>query len=73
MCKKQTNEEIAPALLNIKFDTSKVVKAVKESLTKSPPTKENDVRHKVVWDGISGTKVDAQVIHSLFILLGITL
>ena len=61
MSKKQKPDEIVPALLNFKFDKSKVVKAVKETLTKSPPTKETDVRHKVVWDGISGTKVDAQV------------
>ncbi|XP_033226678.1 uncharacterized protein LOC117179115 [Belonocnema kinseyi] len=64
MSKKQKPDEIVPALLNFKFDKSKVVKAVKETLTKSPPTKETDVRHKVIWDGISGTKVDAQVLGS---------
>lgn len=69
MSKKQKPDEIVPALLNFKFDKSKVVKSVKETLTKSPTAKETDVRHKVIWDGISGTKVDAQVIsktiHSL--------
>lgn len=40
---------------SFKFDKSKMVKAVKDT----SPTK--DTRHKVVWDGSSGTKVDAQV------------
>lgn len=59
MSKKQKAEDLITASLSFKFDKSKVVKAVKETLGKTSPT--NDVRHKVVWDGSSGTKVDAQV------------
>ncbi|KZC12334.1 PREDICTED: uncharacterized protein LOC107190434 [Dufourea novaeangliae] len=60
MSKKQKPESLITANLNFKLDKSKVVKAVKETLGKSSPT--GDVRHNVVWDGTSGTKVDAQVL-----------
>lgn len=59
MSKKQKPEDLITASLNFKFDKSKVVKAVKETLGRTSPTSET--RHKVVWDGSSGTKVDAQV------------
>ena len=54
--------------LSFKFEKSRVVKAVKDSLTKvtSPTKEESNVRHKVVWDGSSGTKVDAQVRYQKF-------
>ncbi|KAK2575568.1 hypothetical protein KPH14_011283 [Odynerus spinipes] len=64
MWKKQKSEESAPSSLPFKFDKSKVVRAVKETLSKSPPSKDNETRHKVVWDDTSGTKVDAQVLGS---------
>ncbi|XP_003704961.1 uncharacterized protein LOC100883180 [Megachile rotundata] len=60
--KKQKPEDLITASLNFKFDKSKVVKAVKETLGKTSPTSE--IRHKVVWDDSSGTKVDAQVLGS---------
>lgn len=59
MSKKQKPEDLITASLNFKFDKSKVVKAVKETLGKTAPS--IDIRHKVVWDDTSGTKVDAQV------------
>ena len=62
MSKKQKPEDLITASLNFKFDKSKVVKAVKETLGRTSPTTET--RHKVVWDGSSGTKVDAQVLGS---------
>lgn len=65
MSKKQTNDESISTLLHFKFDKLKVAKFNKESFIKSPPSKESEVRHKVVWDGLSGTKVDAQVISNL--------
>lgn len=61
MWKKQKSEELAASNLLFKFDKSKVVRAMKDSLNKSPPSKDNETRHKVVWDDTSGTKVDAQV------------
>lgn len=64
MCKKQRSEDSASSSLPFKFDKSKVVRAVKETLSKSPPGKDNETRHKVVWDDTSGTKVDAQVLGS---------
>ncbi|XP_015184548.1 PREDICTED: uncharacterized protein LOC107070654 [Polistes dominula] len=64
MCKKQKSAESALPNLSFKFDKSKVVRAVKDTLNKSPPTKDNETRHKVVWDDTSGTKVDAQVLGS---------
>ncbi|KOC64005.1 hypothetical protein WH47_02326 [Habropoda laboriosa] len=60
MSKKQKPEDLITASLNFKFDKSKVVKVVKETLGRTSPT--SDVRHKVVWDDTSGTKVDAQVL-----------
>ncbi|XP_078046829.1 uncharacterized protein LOC144475122 isoform X2 [Augochlora pura] len=60
MSKKQKPESLITASLNFKLDKSKVVKAVKETLGKSLPL--GDIRHKVVWDDTSGTKVDAQVL-----------
>ena len=47
---------------SFKFDLTKF-KSAKESLlsSKTSPAKEDSSRHKVVWDGTSGTKVDAQV------------
>ncbi|CAK9821566.1 hypothetical protein ANTRET_LOCUS274 [Anthophora retusa] len=60
MSKKQKPEDLITASLNFKFDKSKVVKAVKETLGRTSSTSE--VRHKVVWDDTSGTKVDAQVL-----------
>ncbi|KAK1120729.1 hypothetical protein K0M31_010933 [Melipona bicolor] len=60
MSKKQKPEDLITASLNFKFDKSKVVKAVKETFSKTSPG--TDVRHKVVWDDASGTKVDAQVL-----------
>ncbi|XP_024221714.1 uncharacterized protein LOC100741253 isoform X5 [Bombus impatiens] len=62
MSKKQKPEDLITASLSLKFDKSKVVKAVKETLGKTSPN--SDVRHKVVWDDTSGTKVDAQVLGS---------
>ncbi|XP_003697885.1 uncharacterized protein LOC100866826 [Apis florea] len=62
MSKKQKPEDLITASLNFKFDKSKVVKAVKETLGKTSPS--IDIRHKVVWDDTSGTKVDAQVLGS---------
>lgn len=44
-----------------KFDKSKMVKVVKDALGKTSPTKDPEAKHKVMWDGTSGTKVDAQV------------
>ncbi|XP_043464684.1 uncharacterized protein LOC122500047 [Leptopilina heterotoma] len=64
MSKKQKNDESISTLFNLKFDKLKVAKFTKEALIKSPPTKESNLRHKVVWDGLSGTKVDAQVLGS---------
>lgn len=61
MSKKQKSEELATSSFPFKFDKSKVVRAVKDTLNKSPPSKDNETRHKVVWDDTSGTKVDAQV------------
>lgn len=61
MWKKQKSEELAASGLLFKFDKSKVVRAMKDTLNKSPPSKDNETRHKVVWDDTSGTKVDAQV------------
>ncbi|XP_050599100.1 uncharacterized protein LOC126926794 isoform X1 [Bombus affinis] len=55
-------EDLVTASLSLKFDKSKVVKAVKETLGKKSPNSE--VKHKVVWDNTSGTKVDAQVFGS---------
>ncbi|XP_050575087.1 uncharacterized protein LOC126914743 [Bombus affinis] len=52
-------EDLVTASLSLKFDKSKVVRAVKETLGKKSPNSE--VKHKVVWDNTSGTKVDAQV------------
>ena len=52
-------EDLVTASLSLKFDKSKVVKAVKETLGKKYPNSE--VKHKVVWDNTSGTKVDAQL------------
>ncbi|CAK9807323.1 hypothetical protein ANTPLA_LOCUS5327 [Anthophora plagiata] len=60
MSKKQKPEDLITASLNFKFDKSKVVKAVKETLGRTSSS--SDVRHKVVWDDTSGTKVDAQVL-----------
>ncbi|XP_050599106.1 uncharacterized protein LOC126926812 isoform X2 [Bombus affinis] len=54
-------EDLVTASLSLKFDKSKVVKAVKETLGKKSPNSE--VKHKVVWDNTSGTKVDAQRMH----------
>ncbi|XP_017762510.1 PREDICTED: uncharacterized protein LOC108552459 isoform X2 [Eufriesea mexicana] len=58
MSKKQKPEDLITASLNFKFDKLKVVKVVKETLGKTSPI--SDIRHKVVWDDTSGTKVDAQ-------------
>ncbi|XP_076636476.1 uncharacterized protein LOC143349259 [Colletes latitarsis] len=60
MSKKQKPEDLITASLNFKFNKSKVVKAVKETIGKTSPI--TDIRHKVVWDDTSGTKVDAQVL-----------
>ncbi|XP_076296403.1 uncharacterized protein LOC143216820 isoform X2 [Lasioglossum baleicum] len=60
MSKKQKPESLIAASLNFKVDKSKVIKAMKETLGKSSPL--GDLRHKVVWDDTSGTKVDAQVL-----------
>ncbi|KAI4492201.1 hypothetical protein M0802_010007 [Mischocyttarus mexicanus] len=64
MWKKQKSVELATPSSPFKFDKSKVVRAVKDTLNKSPPSKDNETRHKVVWDDTSGTKVDAQVLGS---------
>ncbi|XP_050575120.1 uncharacterized protein LOC126914758 isoform X2 [Bombus affinis] len=56
-------EDLVTASLSLKFDKSKVVKAVKETLGKKSPNSE--VKHKVVWDNTSGTKVDAQTSASI--------
>lgn len=50
-----------------KFDKSKMVKVVKDALGKTSPTKDTESKHKVVWDGTSGTKVDAQVYTRVYI------
>ncbi|XP_053989514.1 uncharacterized protein LOC128882009 [Hylaeus volcanicus] len=60
MSKKQKTEDLIAPSLNFKFNKSKVVKAVKETIGKTSPI--GDIRHKVVWDDTSGTKVDAQVL-----------
>lgn len=63
MSKKQKPEDLITASLNFKkFNKSKVIKVVKETLGRTSPT--NDTRHKVVWDDTSGTKVDAQLLGS---------
>lgn len=69
MWKKQRSQEHnLPAQISFKFEKSKVIKAMKDSLltrTNSltretiPP---QGARHKVVWDDTKGTKVDAQVL-----------
>lgn len=59
MSKKQKPEDLISASLNFKLNKLKVVKAVKETIGKTSPI--SDIRHKVVWDDTSGTKVDAQV------------
>lgn len=64
MWKKQNRTEVHFPLFTSKFDKSKVVKAVKESLTKSTSPPKESSKHKVVWDDTSGTKVDAQVLGS---------
>ena len=62
MAKKQRGADAPSSTLNFKFEKSRVVKAVNDSLAKTSPTKEEtSARNKVVWDGSSGTKVDAQV------------
>ena len=53
-------EDLGTASLSLRFDKSKLVKAVKKTLGKKSPNSE--VEHKVVWDNTSGTKVDVQVI-----------
>ncbi|XP_076244375.1 uncharacterized protein LOC143185322 [Calliopsis andreniformis] len=61
MSKKQKPEDLITASFNLmKFNKSKVVKVVKETLGRTSPTTET--RHKVIWDDTSGTKVDAQVL-----------
>ncbi|XP_008204950.1 uncharacterized protein LOC100121612 [Nasonia vitripennis] len=64
MAKKQRSVESPSVTLSFKFEKSRMVKAVKDSLAKTSPTKDElaGVRHKVVWDDTSGTKVDAQVL-----------
>ena len=63
MSKKQKPEDLITASLNLKkFNKSKVVKVVKDTLGKTSPN--SDVRQKVIWDDTSGTKVDAQVLGS---------
>ncbi|XP_031849958.1 uncharacterized protein LOC116435020 [Nomia melanderi] len=62
MSKKQKPESSFATSLNFKLDKPKVVKAVKETLGKTAAI--GDLRHKVVWDDTSGTKVDAQVLGS---------
>ncbi|CAL7935020.1 unnamed protein product [Xylocopa violacea] len=62
MSRKQKSEDLITASLNFKFDKSKFVKVVKDTLSKTSPISE--IRHKVVWDDTSGTKVDAQVLGS---------
>ncbi|KAK0181864.1 hypothetical protein PV327_000051 [Microctonus hyperodae] len=64
MWKKQKSVDINFSPLSLKFDKSRVVKAVKDSLTKSTSPTKDSARHKVVWDDKSGTKVDAQVLGS---------
>ncbi|XP_058799276.1 uncharacterized protein LOC131668836 [Phymastichus coffea] len=65
MAKKQRAAESPPAALSFKFEKSKVVRAVKDTLARTSPTKDEAAaaaRNKVVWDDTSGTKVDAQVL-----------
>ncbi|XP_011504661.1 PREDICTED: uncharacterized protein LOC105367591 [Ceratosolen solmsi marchali] len=63
MAKKQRSTDAAPAALSLNFEKSRVVKLIKDNLAKTSPTKdEAELRHKVVWDGSSGTKVDAQIL-----------
>ncbi|XP_066584191.1 uncharacterized protein kairos isoform X2 [Prorops nasuta] len=64
MWKKLKTDDVLPLNLGFKFDKSKMVRAVKETLTKTSPTKDGETRHKVIWDDSSGTKVDAQVLGS---------
>ncbi|XP_051174818.1 uncharacterized protein LOC127290356 [Leptopilina boulardi] len=64
MSKKEKNNESISTLINFKFDKLKVVNFTKEALLKNPQSKESNLRHKVIWDGLSGTKVDAQVLGS---------
>ena len=67
MWKKQKSQDMTLPILSFKFEKSKVMKAVKDSLTRStsPPRELGQTaRHKVVWDGTRGTKVDAQVLGS---------
>ncbi|XP_023315169.1 uncharacterized protein LOC106648042 [Trichogramma pretiosum] len=66
MAKKQRSvcgeSSAVPTTLSFKFEKSRVVKAVKESLSKVTSPTKDDAKHKVVWDGTSGTKVDAQLL-----------
>ncbi|XP_026673515.1 uncharacterized protein LOC108629964 isoform X2 [Ceratina calcarata] len=64
MSKKQKSEDLITATLNLKFDKSKVVKAVKETFGRTSPTT-SDARHKVVWDDTSGTKVFGSAIEKI--------
>ncbi|XP_014209259.1 uncharacterized protein LOC106639935 [Copidosoma floridanum] len=66
MAKKRNGDAATstlPTALSFKFDKTRVVKAVRDSLLAkaTSPTKDG-ARNKVVWDGSSGTKVDAQVL-----------
>ncbi|KAJ8672547.1 hypothetical protein QAD02_003806, partial [Eretmocerus hayati] len=75
MAKKQRSIDAGPGGisggLGFKLDRSRVIRAVKDTLAKTSPTKDeeaavtaaaNSLRNRVVWDGSSGTKVDAQVL-----------
>jgi hypothetical protein len=65
MATKQRSADAASAVLSLNFEKSRVAKLIKDNLGKTSPTKdEAELRQKVVWDGSSGTKVDAQVLLS---------
>ncbi|XP_043272480.1 uncharacterized protein kairos [Venturia canescens] len=70
MWKKQRSQEHNLTQISFKFEKSKVMKTMKDSLltrTNSltrEPLQPQGARHKVVWDDTRGTKVDAQVLGS---------
>lgn len=61
MSRKNRLPDEEAAYGTFKLDKLRMVKVVKDNLTKISPTKDTDTRHKVLWDDSSGTKVDAQV------------
>lgn len=66
MWMKQKSQDVNLPNLSFKFEKSKVMKAVKESLTRttSPPRELGPGARHFVWDDTMGTKVDAQLLGS---------